>query len=113
MLITTASLTRRALVLGAAMLPLLTSPSFAQDSYPTKPVRILVPLAAASTVDIVARKLAEDLAAPMGQQFIVENRPGAGGVIGNWKGGSDFSAGAIVAAASLELFDQAIELLNT
>ena len=76
------NLTRRALVLGAAMLPLLSAPSFAQDAYPAKPVRILVPLAAASTVDIVARKLAEDLAAPMGQQFVVENRPGAGGVIG-------------------------------
>ena len=37
---------------------------------------------------------------------------GAGGVIGNWQGGSDFSQGAVVAAASLELFDQAIGALN-
>jgi len=73
---------RRALILGAALLPLLPALSLAQDAYPSKPVRIVVPLAAASTVDIVARKLGEELAGPMGQQFVVDNRPGAGGVIG-------------------------------
>ena len=79
---TTINRARRALILAAAFMPLLPSLSGAQDAYPSKPVRIVVPLAAASTVDIVARKLGEELAGPMGQPFVVDNRPGAGGVIG-------------------------------
>jgi tripartite-type tricarboxylate transporter receptor subunit TctC len=55
-----------------------TSPS----NYPTRPVKVIVPLAAGSTVDVVARKLGEQLGAAMGQGFVIDNRPGAGGVIG-------------------------------
>lgn len=76
-------MTRRTLVLGSSILCLLGTPALAQDAgYPSRPVQMLVPLAPASTVDILARKLADELSRKLGQQVYVENRPGAGGVIG-------------------------------
>ncbi len=51
--------------------------------YPSKPVRIVVPFPPGGAVDIVGRTLGEKLAQSMGQQFIVDNRSGAGGVIGS------------------------------
>jgi tripartite-type tricarboxylate transporter receptor subunit TctC len=78
----TGTLSRWSLI-GASLMSLLGAPSFAQDAdYPSRPVTVLVPLAPASTVDIIARKVGEGLSQTMGQQFVVENRPGAGGVIG-------------------------------
>jgi tripartite-type tricarboxylate transporter receptor subunit TctC len=55
----------------------------AADSYPTKPVRIIVPFAAGGTSDIVTRILAQKMTETLGQQMIVDNRPGAGGNIGS------------------------------
>ncbi len=52
------------------------------DEWPQKSVRIIVPFAAASTPDILARVLADRLAANLKQPFIVDNKPGAGGMIG-------------------------------
>jgi tripartite-type tricarboxylate transporter receptor subunit TctC len=52
------------------------------DSWPSRPVTLLVPLAAGSTADIFARIVAAELGAAFGQQFVVENRVGAGGNIG-------------------------------
>ena len=58
------------------------APAAAADTFPGKPVRIIVPVAAGGNLDIVARSLAERLAAGMGQSVIVENRPSASSLVG-------------------------------
>lgn len=68
-----------AAVLTGALLA--ATPAPAQD-WPTKPVRIIVPFGAGGTGDALARIVAEQLSASLKQQFIVENRTGAGGMIG-------------------------------
>jgi len=55
--------------------------TMAQDGYPSRPVHILVPYPAGGGVDIVARMLGDELSKHWGQPVIIENRPGAGGVI--------------------------------
>lgn len=78
-----ASPLRRALT-GLAGLAALASvaPALAQGSYPNKPIRMIVPLAAGSAVDVAARLLAQKMGANMGQTIVVENITGAAGIIG-------------------------------
>jgi tripartite-type tricarboxylate transporter receptor subunit TctC len=52
------------------------------SNYPTKPIRLIVPVAAGGNVDLVARAVAEPLSKALGQQVIVENRPGASSLVG-------------------------------
>src|ERR1700751_914837 len=66
---------------GAAAL--LAFPVIARsENYPTRPVRFIVGFAAGSTSDILARLMGQWLSVRFGQQFVVENRPGAGGNVG-------------------------------
>jgi tripartite-type tricarboxylate transporter receptor subunit TctC len=71
----------RRVLLSAALL-LACSAASAADPYPARPVRILVATAAGGGDDFVARQVANGLSDLLGQPFIVENRPGAGGMIG-------------------------------
>ena len=66
---------------GTALL-LLASGVSAQTAWPTKPVKIVVPFAPGGTTDILARAMAPELSRAFGQQFIVDNRAGAGGNVG-------------------------------
>jgi tripartite-type tricarboxylate transporter receptor subunit TctC len=58
------------------------SPASAQDNYPNRPVRMIVPLSAGGSADVIPRIVAEQLSARFGQTFVVENRPGATGGVG-------------------------------
>jgi len=75
---------RRSVILGGAAalgaLPILTRRARAAD-WPTKPVKFIVPFAAGGTTDILARLVAQKMSEEYGQQFIVENKAGAGGNI--------------------------------
>jgi tripartite-type tricarboxylate transporter receptor subunit TctC len=66
---------------GAAALPLMSRTAFGQ-AYPSKPVRVIVPFPAGNASDIVARLIGQRLSDRLGQSFVTDNRPGAGGNIG-------------------------------
>ena len=59
-----------------------TSASFAEDTYPSRPVKLVVPFAAGGSTDLVARQIAQEMTTRTGQPFVVDNRPGAGSTIG-------------------------------
>jgi tripartite-type tricarboxylate transporter receptor subunit TctC len=69
------------LAAGAAALPSVAHSAWAQ-TYPTRPVRLVVSVPAGGSPDIVARVLGQWLSDRLGQQFVVDNRPGASGNIG-------------------------------
>jgi tripartite-type tricarboxylate transporter receptor subunit TctC len=69
--------------LALTLAPLVcASAAFAQGNYPDRPIKMIVPLAAASAVDVAARIVTQKMADNMGQQFVILNMPGASGLIG-------------------------------
>ncbi len=67
---------------ATAALLLLPHLAAAQSAYPNKPIRMIVPLAAGSAVDVAARIVTQKMSANMGQTIVVENLPGAAGLVG-------------------------------
>src|SRR5215475_5278374 len=67
----------RAVLLLAALACAGLSPALAQDTYPSRPVRVIVPLSAGGSADVIPRIVADKLTTKLGQPFVVENRPGS------------------------------------
>jgi tripartite-type tricarboxylate transporter receptor subunit TctC len=74
--------TLRRVVFGVVCALALAGSAFAATDYPTRTVRIIVPYGAGGIADVTMRLTAQKLSETLGQQFIVDNRPGAGGVVG-------------------------------
>ena len=69
------------LALAALACGATAQPQNSGDGYPTRPIKVIVPLSPGTTTDIVARTVAERLSARLGQPVVVENRQGAGGLV--------------------------------
>lgn len=73
---------RAILLIACAMSVALVGNATAQDKYPNKPVRVIVPYGPGGGTDIVARIVAEHMRHTLGQQLVIENKPGANGLLG-------------------------------
>ncbi|MGZ5672827.1 MAG: tripartite tricarboxylate transporter substrate binding protein [Burkholderiales bacterium] len=69
-------------IVASALFAIAPVLAFAQDAYPTKPIKIIVAYPAGGANDIVARAIAQELAADLGQSVVIENRSGAAGTVG-------------------------------
>src|SRR4029077_3526372 len=74
--------TRRSLLVGALALPIVASHSAGAQNFPSRPIKIIVPFPPGGGVDLTARLLMEPLSEELGQTIVVENKGGAGGLIG-------------------------------
>jgi tripartite-type tricarboxylate transporter receptor subunit TctC len=77
----TPMLNRRHLVTAALLSAGLSSNGWAQPVFPTKPLRIVVPFGAGGVADLTARAVAQQLSVNLGQAVVIDNRPGAGGIV--------------------------------
>jgi tripartite-type tricarboxylate transporter receptor subunit TctC len=82
------------LAAGAAALPVVSRIAWAQ-AYPSLPVRLIVPVAPAGASDITARLIGQWLSERLGQQFVIDNRPGGGTNIGT-EAGARFTAARVL-----------------
>ncbi|MBB5693853.1 Bug family tripartite tricarboxylate transporter substrate binding protein [Muricoccus pecuniae] len=82
---TTAALPRRRFLLSAAALtlPALPRPALAQTPWPDRPIRVIVPFGAGTSTDIMTRLVTPRMSQELGQPIVIENRTGAGGVVGS------------------------------
>jgi tripartite-type tricarboxylate transporter receptor subunit TctC len=74
--------------IGLAVAALMSTPARSEPAYPIRPVRIIVPYGPGGVADTTTRILAQKLSERLGQQFIIENRPGAGGIVASKAGAS-------------------------
>ncbi|MBS7811339.1 Bug family tripartite tricarboxylate transporter substrate binding protein [Roseococcus pinisoli] len=74
--------TRRHVLAAGLAAPTLISTARAQSQWPDRPVRVIVPWPPGGSTDVLCRLLCEQLSTRLGQSFVIENRPGAGGNIG-------------------------------
>jgi tripartite-type tricarboxylate transporter receptor subunit TctC len=76
---------RRASVQGALVLPIVPTVAFAQGlgTYPNKPIKVVVPFSSGGGTDVVGRTLVQNMSGLLGQPIVIENKPGAGTVIGS------------------------------
>jgi tripartite-type tricarboxylate transporter receptor subunit TctC len=81
-MIATRSAGRISFALGCVALALTIHGAAAQDGYPARPIKLIVPLAAGGGIDFTARTAAQKLSEVLGQQVVVENQGGAGGMLG-------------------------------
>ena len=72
----------RFVLAAVGLLAALTTPVFAQSDYPNRPVRLIIPFPPGGSNDVVGRVIAQHLGEALGKQVIVDNRSGAGGVVG-------------------------------
>jgi tripartite-type tricarboxylate transporter receptor subunit TctC len=73
---------RMSFALGIVALALTVHGAAAEDGYPARPIKLIVPLAAGGGIDFTARTAAQKLSEVLGQQVVVENQGGAGGMLG-------------------------------
>jgi tripartite-type tricarboxylate transporter receptor subunit TctC len=73
----------RALLVACGLLACACGPAAAQQSWPTKPIRAIVPIAPGTGADVIFRLVFHELSNRLGQQIVIENRGGAGGTIGS------------------------------
>ena len=74
--------TRRTMLAAGLTVPALMRQALAQDAWPSRPVRVIVPFAAGGGADLVARAVSAKLQERLGRQFVIDNRPGGAGNIG-------------------------------
>jgi len=79
----TAQIKKKNFGLAITALLLYAGPVHSAENYPSKPIRLIVPFAAAGSIDVVARPIAQSLSDLLGQQVVVDNRGAGGGIIGS------------------------------
>ncbi|WP_080702976.1 Bug family tripartite tricarboxylate transporter substrate binding protein [Bordetella bronchiseptica] len=75
-------LPRNILLACSGIVGMLAMPAHADQAYPSQPIRIIVPIAAGGSTDVLARSVAQELGKTLGATVVVENKPGAAGAIG-------------------------------